>query len=391
MLAKLYSIRFSVWSILALLAALAVVSATARSTGFMPAKVFMYAVQPIAALAIAGIAYSFARHRRPVASRTGGRAFLVGSVCAIWFLLYFLSGLITTYVHNSLFTDAKGLALNLWQFAVAAAAIECSRYALMKLVSRRNLLWFGFVLSCVLAVQQMDFGQLQNVHGLADIIKLSVSDFVPAIFASFTLTYLAITSGLATQLIYRLGLVAVAILPPILPKFDWYMQGISLILLAVLIYVVLDRNNQADMLHPHRRREPMRTFDILWITGIVALVCFMIGVFNYQPYAIPTYSMVPAYGRGAMVVVQKLHSPLDVRVGDIVQYKSTNKLVTHRVIAIRAAENGSGEKVFTVKGDNNPSPDAPVNQNQVVGIVRVHMPYLGYPTVWLMELSKGGH
>ncbi len=373
-----------------MLVILSVVSALARSMEFIPAKVFMYGVQPISALAIAGLAYLFARHRRPIARVGSGRTLLVSSVVVVWLVLYFLSGLVVTYVHNSLFTNVTGIALNLLQFGVVAAAIEYSRFSLMKLAGRRNMLWFGFMLSCVLAVQQMNFGLLQNVHSLPDFIELAVSDFVPSIATSFALTYLAITCGLAAQLVYRLGLVAIVALLPIIPKFDWYLQGISLILLAVIIYVVVDRQTQADVKHPYRQRNPRRGFDVLWVTGMIALVCFMTGVFKYRPYSIPTNSMLPVYGSGSMVVVQKIGDPMDVKVGDIVQYQTTSKLITHRVTEIESAADGSGERVFIIKGDNNPSPDAPVKQNQVVGIVRGHVPYIGYPTVWLMELSKGG-
>ncbi len=374
-----------------MLAILSVVSALARSTEFIPAKVFMYGMQPVVALAIAGVAYAYARHARPIARVGSGRTLLVASVVVVWLVLYFLSGLITTYVHNSLFTNVTGIALNLWQFGIVAAAIEYSRYNLMRLVSRRNMLWFGFVLSCVLAVQQMNFGLLQNVGHLADFIEISVSDFMPSIISSFALTYLAITSGLAAQLIYRLGLVGTVALLPIIPKFDWYLQGISLILLAVVIYVAVDRQTQADVRHPYRQRNPRRAFDVLWVVGMLALAGFMTGMFNYRPYSIPTNSMLPVYGSGSMVVVQKTSDPMDVKVGDIVQYQTTSKLITHRVTDIEPAADGSGERVFILKGDNNPSPDAPVKQDQVVGIVRVHMPYIGYPTVWLMGLSRGGN
>lgn len=390
MLPKIYSIRASAWSILVLLAILAAGSAVVRATGVIPANVFMYGVQPVSVLAIAGIAYAYARHRRPAARIPSDRTLLVCSVVVVWLVLYFLSGLVLTYVHNSLFTDVKGLAVNLWQFGMVAAAIEYSRYSLMKLVSRRNMLWFGFVLSIVLAVQLMNFGQLQNVHDPAGFIELAISDFLPAIFTSFVLTYLAITSGLATQLIYRLGLVAIAVLSPIIPKYDWYLQGISLILLAVIIYVVVDRQTQADVRHPHRQRNPRRAFDVLWFTGTLVLVGFMTGMFNYRPYAIPTNSMQPTYGGGTMAVVQKISDPMDVKVGDIVQYKTTSVLITHRAIAIEPAADGSGEQVFILQGDNNPTPDKPIKQSQIVGVVRAHVPYLGYPTVWLMELSKGG-
>jgi len=388
MLTKLYSIRPAAWSILGLLVVLAIVSATVRATG--APNVFMYVVQPMAALAVAGLAYALAGHHHPIVSSGKGRTFLVASVFIIWLVVYFLAGLISTYVRNTLFTDAKGIAINLWQFGMVAAAIEYSRYALMKLTTRRNMLWFGFVLSCVLAVQQMNLGQLQHIKDAVDFIQLGVADFVPAIFSSFVLTYLAITSGLGAQLIYRLGLVGVSVLLPIIPKFDWYMQGISLVLLAVIIYVVVDRSTLASVQHPHRRVNRRRPFDVLWIGGIIVLVCFMVGVFNYRPYAIPSGSMVPTYSRGAMVVVQKINKHMDIKVGDIVQYQATTELVTHRVVAIDAAADGSGNKVYTVKGDNNPTPDAPVDQDKVVGVVRAHVPLMGYPTVWLMELSKGG-
>src|SRR5687767_1239904 len=101
MLNKLYSIRPAVWSILTLLAVFSVASAVVRSTGFIPAKVFMYVVQPVTVLAIAGVAYYFASRMRPIAGVEPARAYLVGGVVAIWLVLYFLGGLITTYVHNS--------------------------------------------------------------------------------------------------------------------------------------------------------------------------------------------------------------------------------------------------------------------------------------------------
>jgi signal peptidase I len=390
MLPKLYSIRSSVWSILILLTILAVVSAFARSTGFISSNIFMYGLQPAAALVIAGIAYFYARDTRPIARTESGRVLVVGSVLSVWLVLYFLSGLIITYVHNSLFTGAKGLGINLWQFGVTAAAIEYSRYSLIKLAGKRNMLWFGFVLSCVLAVLLMDFTQLHQVRNAADFIKLCISNFMPAVCTSFILTYLAITCGLKAQLIYRLTLVAIIVFPPIIPKPDWYLQGISLMMLAVITFVAVDRETQADVRYPYRQRNHRRVFDGLWISGMLALACFMIGVFNYRPYAIPTNSMVPTYRSGALVIVEKIHNPMDVKVGDIVQYKSTSKLVTHRVVAIDTAAEGSGERVFTVKGDNNPSADNPVRQDQIMGVVRAHVPYAGYPTVWLMELTRGG-
>ncbi len=122
---------------------------------------------------------------------------------------------------------------------------------------------------------------------------------------------------------------------------------------------------------------------------LVVLAMFMTGFFTYKPDVIMSNSMKPVFSRGSIVIVQKLHDPMDVSIGDIVQYKREDILITHRVVAIDAAADGSGQRVFTTKGDNNPSKDRLVAQSQLVGIVRSQVPLIGYPSVWLQELSKG--
>lgn len=62
-------------------------------------------------------------------------------------------------------------------------------------------------------------------------------------------------------------------------------------------------------------------------------------------------------------------------------------MITHRVTGIESASDGSGEKIFITQGDNSPSEDPPVSESQIFGIVRAQIPFIGYPTVWLKELS----
>ena len=77
---------------------------------------------------------------------------------------------------------------------------------------------------------------------------------------------------------------------------------------------------------------------------------------------------------------------MDITTGDIIQYASENKTITHRVVAIDI-DNDTGKRVFTTKGDNSPSRDPPVDQVRVIGIIRSTIPYIGLPTVWLKEIS----
>ncbi len=392
MIAKLHTIKPEAWGLLTGMALLAAFSALVRITGLIPSTMYSYAVQPALALTIFGAAMYVARGHQDRVRHRSEKAFMIGSVLAVWFVVYFLSGLVTTYVNNSLVSSPKSIILNLWSFGVVAFCIEFARHRLMLVIGRRNVVWFGVIVAVVFGLQQLNFGLIPATHGLEGFIELAVSDIIPAIVGSFLLTYLAIAGGLPSMLVYRLGIVAATILPPIIPKYDWYLQGISLLFLALCIYIAFDRDRQhrqAPSTHRYRRHQA-RAYDIMSVLVMIWLVLFTTGFFSYKPAAIASNSMQPVFSRGSIVIVQKVDDPVDVQVGDIVQYKRISEMITHRVVATDAADDGSGDRVFMTKGDNNPSMDPVVNQSQIVGIVRAQIPLIGYPTVWLQGAGGSG-
>lgn len=369
---------------------MAALSLYARTTSAIDPSKFMYVWQPIGLIILALLTHGIAGDRRDRVRNRAERATTVGSIVAIWFVMYMVTGVFVTFVENALVTSLKGVLLNIFAFGVTAAAVEYSRHKLMLLAGRRNVLWFGAIVAIVFALQQMSFAQFSNVESAKDIVQLTVGSLAPILLSSFLLTYLAISSGLASMLTYRLGVVATTIFPPIIPKYDWYMLGVSSVLLTVAVYIAIDRMAQTNEQTQHRhRRHTKRAYDIMLVTVMIGLVLFMTGAFRYKPLVILSDSMKPVFSRGSAVVVQKIDNPsMDISEGDIVQYDALGHRVTHRVVAINAASDGSGEKIFTTKGDNSPSNDPPVRGSQIKGIIRSTVPYIGYPSVWLHELTR---
>ena len=259
----------------------------------------------------------------------------------------------------------------------------------MLLGHRRNVRWLGALVVVVFAVAQMNLGQLFSVSTVEAYVKLITVDFIPAIVTSMLLTYLAFTSGLGAMLVYRLGMVAMTILPPVVPKHDWYIIGMSAMLVALAVYVTVEQTQRDHERGRHHYTQVRRAYEAMMTATLVALVLFMTGIFTYKPMAIVSNSMVPVFSRGSVVIVQNAIDPMDIKVGDIIQYETTGKMITHRVVAIDAAADGSGKRVFITKGDNVGSRDPLVAASQVRGIIRSQIPYIGYPTIWLKEASKG--
>lgn len=388
MLAKLLRLPIAAWVLVALMAVFSGGVVFLLTQHSVPNEVVLYGVQPIAATTIAGAAYWATRGRGTRARHIKDKAIIVGSVIAMWFVLYFAAGIFLTYTHNALVTTWQGLLLNIIGFGITAAAVEYTRHRLLLLAGQRNAIWFGAIATIVFATQQMNLGRLALVHTTEDVIKLILSDIIPAIVSSALLTYLALSSGLPAMLVYRLGVVAVAIFVPIIPKFDWYLLGISSLLLAVAIYIAVDHTQRTGR-QPRIRRDLNIALEVCWSASIIGLILFMTGFFAYKPSAIMSNSMEPAFSRGSVVVVQKIDEKIDINIGDIIQYERGNIMITHRVVDITQASNGSGSTVYITKGDNNPSRDEPVPASLVRGIIRSQVPYIGYPAVWLRELTMG--
>ena len=101
--------------------------------------------------------------------------------------------------------------------------------------------------------------------------------------------------------------------------------------------------------------------------------------------AIATGSMEPVYYRGDAIILEKV-DPAIIEVGDILVYKASGGIITHRVIEISV---DNGKRFFYTKGDNNETADnIRVLESDVKGVVRYIVKYIGYPTILLNELLE---
>ena len=122
---------------------------------------------------------------------------------------------------------------------------------------------------------------------------------------------------------------------------------------------------------------------------LIVLVLLVSGIFNYKMVAVASDSMRPIFKRGDAVVYEKIEDAKDIDEGTVIAFYNDGILVTHRIID-KSVLNGTS--VYKTKGDNNNAPDNYfVKADDIVGIVKYKISYLGYPTVWLTEkMQKKG-
>lgn len=380
----------SAWLLIGLVAGWSIVWHILQVAGAIPYSGLLYIIHPVVALLLAFGASRLLRGKHDRVRHKAQTFHVVLAIMAFWLILYFLSGLVTSYVRNPLVSSVFSIVQNMWAYGLVAVAYEYIRYSIAVTVGRRNL-WFGVVIVLVFTFAQLTLTQFfsPSITGVR-IVELVVSHVIPVLASNIVLTYLVFVAGLGSAIVYRLALVVGAILLPIIPRYDWYLEGIAGLLLAAAVFVAVDYTRR-DLRRSRRPRHhsPSIYYQALSITLLGVFAVFMAGIFTYKPVAIMSNSMQPVYSRGDIVIVQKLGETMDIHVGDIVQYTKRNRIITHRVVDIYVGNETTGQAYIT-KGDSNRSNDAEMVQRaEVNGIVHGRIPVIGYPTIWLNERVFG--
>ena len=174
---------------------------------------------------------------------------------------------------------------------------------------------------------------------------------------------------------------------PILPDLDWFFKGLSIIVLSIVVGISIYKEEQTKVLREHSSRKKKKNkYIVIELILVVIFALFVAGIFKYQPVAVLTYSMKPVFERGDVVIIEKLKEDEKekIKIGDVVEYVSNKQTIIHRVIKIE--KDKKDKLIFTTKGDYNNSPDnKKVFEDQVLGVAKVYIPKVGYPTVWLNE------
>ena len=379
---SLRSVPNRAWLLLAVLFILSIITKALQASGVVSASSLRFFVWPVLTIFIAVVAKQLTAGMSDRIRNKKARLSLILGAMAGWLVVYFLSGMIVAYVRNSLVSDFWLSALNIVSYGITASALEYTRYRLTLLAGRKNMVRFGLVIALVFFFQQVNLQGLVGLGNLLDFIKINSVIILPPLLDSLILTFLAYACGMGSIMVYRLVDLLASLALPIIPKYDWYMIVMAVLLRTLFVFFLIDQyqQNRVATRKSYRKR---RFREIIFYSLSVWLVLFMVGAFRYTPLVILSNSMQPLYSRGDMVIVQKVSENLDIRVGDIIQYQLDNRNITHRVVDT-INQQGGADRMFITKGDNNPDRDAdPVEMRQIFGVIRAAVPYVGLPVVWL--------
>lgn len=312
-------------------------------------------------------------------------------ILLIYYFLTYFFGLFTGFLKSSYSLKLVNIFKNAFPILLVIVLSEFLRYIWVS-KSKENKIglivgYLGFLLIDVCLM--LNTYDITSALGLTKMICLVV---FPSITKNILLTYVTYKVGYKNCIFYRIIVDLSVYILPLFPDFGEY---INVILETVLpIIIVIRLNNLFNYYDLRKIKESRYTKKNLIIYSVITFALLVIvtltsGYFRYYALTIGSGSMTPKINKGDVVVVKKLKDTeiYDIKKGDILVYNHDDKIIVHRVNKIIK---NNGQINFKTKGDNNNTADSwQVKQDEVIGIVKFKIRYIGMPTVALNELLNG--
>lgn len=307
-------------------------------------------------------------------------------VILVSFLLYYLLGLLIGFYRARNYYNLYGLINFILPICLTIILKEVLRYQVANKIEKNNfLLALTVIIFVFLDIStNLYYKDLASSHDIFMFISLVL---FPSISNNIVSTYICKKIGYLPNILWLIVINLYTYLIPIIPNPNEYVLSIIKFIfpfiIAYKVYFFFEKEEDKQA-HIRKRRKNYVSIFISFII-ISVLVYFVSGYFKHYAVAIASGSMAPVLNRGDVVIIEKIDDNFsDIKEGDVIAYKYGNVIVVHRVI--RYIKNDD-ENYFYTKGDANEIEDNyMVSDDMIIGIVKVKVPYIGFPTIWFSEL-----
>jgi len=303
---------------------------------------------------------------------------------AIHVIFQIVGGLVDGFGNSPYNHSLKGIVMNVAAVSAVTIGREAFRSYIVNSMTRKENYLVFVPLALFMTVLDFSLNKYTEHKNLVDIVTFSAQFFAPKFSENIFATYLSFIGGSVPSTIYMGVLQAFHWLSPVLPDLKWITAALIGIMCPVFSLMVV-QNAYLKASGIVKRKEREKDNPVSWIiTSIlsIAVTWFSVGVFPIYPSVIATGSMEPMIKPGDVILIKKITDINSINVGDVIQFKRGNMLISHRIIEITEDENGIG---FRTKGDSNSSADSElVRAEDIKGKIVKVVPKIG----WLTLLIK---
>ena len=306
-----------------------------------------------------------------------------------YYLVTYLIGIFVGFVQSSYILKFKSIIQNVFPILMIILLSELLRYEYTtkgkQCKTVIGLAVFFFILIDISVGIRED-----SLKNLQAIIIFIASIGIPAIAKNIMLTYQSYHTNYKMPILYRCLMELPVYILPIVPDLGIYVDSsIKTMIPAIILYFSYElyRNKEKK-----EKIQKTKRYDLVFYL-IIAFLSFIVvmtsGLFKYYALAVGSGSMTPNINKGDAVIVKKLDKEeiKQIEVGDVLVFKNNGITIVHRVVQINKIT--EDKYYFYTKGDNNNGYDGyPISIENIIGVAKGRIRWIGYPTVILNEILQ---
>ena len=304
----------------------------------------------------------------------------------IYFILYYLSGLIFTFYKTINYYTLNSIFKILLPLIITIVLREILRYMMLCKAEGSK---FNIITICIVFIlfDLLNVFNIKSLNSNYTIFMFLAIYLLPSISKNILCSYTSYKTGYKPVILYCLIMELYIYLLPIIPNPNQYISSLLQLIVPFIllyrIYIFFKKEKDEDVIIKKYKHSILVLIPSLLFAFFLAY--FTSGYFNYHAIVIGSGSMVPNINKGDVVVIErKIKNYDDIKIGQIMAVKHENIIVVHRLVK---KIKSSDEMYYYTKGDaNNDIDNFKITKKDIYGIVNTKIPYIGLPTVWLRDL-----
>lgn len=302
----------------------------------------------------------------------------------LYILLSNLAGLYFGFLRNSYSLTFTSIIKNTYMTIILVVSSELIRW--MVASNQRVHKYQLIILTVLYIVLDVVLALSPNYTSSSfNIFRFITTVGVVSIARNYVCSVLTYKVSFIPSLILRLFFSLYPFVVPIFPNFGDYLNSIIDLLTPFLIYFSVRRIvNHANKERVVKISRKLWYFYVpLWLS-LIFVVILVSGMFRYKIMAIGSGSMEPNVSKGDALIFEKYDGSEKPIRNQVLVFRHNGKYITHRVYEVISDEDNT---FYITKGDaNNTTDDFKVYESDIVGIGKLNIKYIGYPTIWFQEL-----
>lgn len=338
-------------------------------------------VAALCLLPLAFVTHRFVKKRSVYSYHKWTVLLLLGVIALLFLTFYYLGGFYFGFYRT-------GYRLNVYYFfnfvLPIAAIIVCSEMMRSIFLAQNSRIADTLAyLICILGEVMICSG-LSGIRSFAHFMDVVGLSLFPAVFANLLYHYLARRYGVYPNIVYRLVITLYTYIIPYKPAMQDSLYAFSSLLLPLAIYLFISALfEKKKRLALGKRGWLSTSVTVLALMLMTAFVMLISNEFYYGALVIATESMTGELNVGDAAIYEQ-YDGQNVIEGQVIAFENGKNVFVHRVVDIEYVD---GVKRYYTKGDYNEDRDAGfITDDNIVGLVKLKVPLIGYPTLWIRSL-----